>query len=193
MTTGAINPAGLVPLQRYIVLSAAGISLPSPGVCKLKNVGSPRNWDIRPGYGISGATIFFMGNGISEFEVDIFIWEDPGHWIQWEAFSVLLTSPPSPPGTLPTSLGIGHPMLNKKPWLISKVVVADVGGWEVNDTGLWSLTIKFKQDRRAKPAGLAPLEGPPGTGPVVVPLTAQQQLNRDLDAQNAELRAKAGG
>lgn len=189
MSTGVVSP--LIPTQRYIILSAAGVSLASPGIAKVKNAGSPRNWDIRQGYGISGATLVFTGAGLSKFDVDIFIWQ-PDHWLLWELFSVLLTNPPPPPGVLPTSLGIDHPKLNKKPWLITKCVVEDVTSWEENDTGLSSLTIKMIAYRKAKPALLPPLEGPPGTGVAPVPLTAQQRINASLDAENAALRAQAG-
>jgi hypothetical protein len=164
----------------------------SPGVAKIKGAGSPRDWDIRKGYGFSGASLVFTGTSLSEFDVDIFIWE-PEHWLLWEAFSALLTNPPPPPGVLPTSLAIDHPLLNKKPWLITKVVVKDISSWEVSDLGLWSLSIKFIQYRKAMPALLPPLEGPPGAGVAPVPLTAQQKINAALDADNIALRAKAGG
>lgn len=189
MTT-AVDVARLIPSQRYIILSAPGVSLPSPGVAKIKGAGTPRVWDIRKGYGFSGASLVFTGTGLAKFDVDVFIWE-PEHWVLWEAFSLLLTNPPPPPGVIPTSLSIGHPILNKKPWNIEKVVVEDVTSWEVSDRGLWSLTIKFVQYRKPMPAILPPLEGPPGTTAVPVPLTAQQKLNAALDAENAALRARA--
>jgi hypothetical protein len=189
MTT-TIDPAGLIPRRRYIILSAAGVSLASPGVAKIKGAGSPREWDIRKGYGFSGASLVFTGTGLAKFDVDIFIWED-AHWVAWELFSALLTNPPPPPGVMPTSLGIDHPLLNKKPWLITKVVVEDISSWEVSDTGLWSLTISMLQYRKPKPAILPPLEGPPGTSVAPVPLTAQQKINAALDTENAALRAAA--
>ncbi len=188
MTTGAVNP--LIPKQTNIILSGMGISLASPGVAVIKGAGSPREWDTRKGYGYSGASLVFTGTSLSEFDVDILIWED-AHWVQWEAFAVLLTNPPPPPGVIPISLGIDHPILNKKPWLITKVVVKDVSSWEVSDTGLWNCTIKFIQYRKPKVALLPPKEGPPGTGVAPVPLTAQQKINAALDAENAALRAKA--
>ncbi len=188
MSTGAVSP--LIPNRRYIILSAVGVSLASPGVAVIKGAGSPREWDVRKGYGYSGASLVFTGTGLSEFDVDLFLWE-PEHWIQWEAFSVLLTNPPPPPGVLPVSLSIDHPILNKKPWLITKVVVKDISSWTVSDSGLWSLTIKFIQYRKPVVALLPPKEGPPGTGVAPVPLTAQQKINAALDAENAALRAKA--
>ncbi len=183
---------GLSPVRRYIILSAAGVSLPSPGVAKVRGAGSPRNWDIRQGYGVSGASLVFTGTGLAKFDVDIFMWEQE-HWTLWQAFSALLTNPPPPPGVIPVSLGIDHPALNQKPWLITKVVVEDISSLEPNDTGLWSTTIKFIQYRKPKPALLPPLEGPPGSAVVPVPLTAQQKVNAALDAENAALRAKAAG
>lgn len=189
MTTAATVP-GIIPSRRYIILSGAGISLPSPGVAKVKGAGSPRNWDIRQGYGFSGASLVFTGTSLAKFDVDVFIWE-PEHWLLWEAFSALLSNPPPPPGVIPVSLGIDHPILNAKPWLITKVVVEDISSWDVSDRGLWSTTIKFIQYRKPKPALLPPLEGPNGAGVVPVPMTAQQKANAALDAENAALRAKA--
>lgn len=188
MTTQA-DPLGLIPSRRYIILSAAGVSLPSPGVAKIKRAGSPRNWDIRKGYGFSGASLVFTGTGLAKFDVDLFLWE-PEQFVLWEAFSALLTNPPPPPGVIPTSLSIDHPILNKKPWLITKVVVEDVSSWECNEYGLWSLTISFIQYRKAAPALLPPAEGPPGASKVPVPLTAQQKINAELAAENAALRAQ---
>lgn len=188
MSTGVVSP--LAPVQSYITLTAPGLSLPSPGIARIKGAGTPREWDVRKGYGYSGASLVFTGTGLAKFDVDIFIWE-PEDWLLWEAFSFLLTNPPPPPGVMPTSLSIKHPLLNKKPWLITKVVVEDVSSWDVNETGLWSLTIKFIQYRKPAPALLPPLEGPPGTGVAPVPLTAQQKINAQLDAENAALRAKA--
>ncbi len=188
MSTGVVSP--LIPRGRFIILAAAGVSLASPGVCTIKGAGSPRTWDIRKGYGYTGASLVFTGTSLSEFDVDITIWE-PEHWALWEAFSVLLTNPPPPPGVLPVSLSIFHPILNKKPWLIDKVVVKDVSSWDVSDSGRWTTTIKFIQYRKPMVALLPPKEGPPGVGVAPVPLTAQQKINAALDAENATLRAKA--
>lgn len=181
---------GLAPVQRSIILFALGLVFPSPGVAKIKGSGAPRNWDIRQGYGIDGASLFYKGAGLAEFDVDIFIWE-PEHWVQWEIFATVLTNPPSPPGVIPTTLGIAHPILNRKPWLINKVVVNKaIGLWESNDTGLWSVTIPFIEYRKARPVLLPIKEGPPGIAGTAVATTKTQQAIAAQDAANAALRAK---
>lgn len=186
MTTRFIP--GVQPIQRNIILSALGAAFPSPGVAKIKGSGAPRNWDIRMGYGIDGASLFYKGSGLAEFDVDIFIWE-PEHWLLWEVFATVLTNPPAPPGVLPTTLGITHPILNKRPWLITKVVVNKaISLWERNDTGLWSVTIPFIEYRKARPVLLPIKEGPPGISGTAVAQTAQQKINAEADARNAALR-----
>ncbi len=187
MSTGIVSP--LIPNRRYIILSAAGISLPSPGVAVIKGAGSPREWDVRKGYGYSGASLVFTGTGLSEFEVDLFLFE-PEHWAVWTAFAVLLTNPPPPPGVIPVSLGFDHPRVNRAPWFINKVVVKDVSSFETGDTGMESCTIKFIQYRKPVVALLPPKEGPPGASVVPVPLTAQQKINAKLDADNQALELK---
>ncbi len=176
---------GLVPRRGYIVLAVPGLSLRSPGVATIRNLSLPQKWDERPGYGYTGATLVFTGAGLASFDVEIRLVE-PTDWLAWEAFSALITNPPPPPGTLPTAFGIDHPVLNKKPWLVTKVVVLDVAGFEQDETGSWRTTIKFKQYRKPKPALLPPLEPPPAVdGPAFGPPTAAQKRIQDqIDAND---------
>jgi hypothetical protein len=44
-----------------------------PGKCVVHGAGTPREWDIRKGYGLSGATVVFMGMTLSKFEIDVTI------------------------------------------------------------------------------------------------------------------------
>ena len=70
------------PHQDFIVL--AGV--PSPGMAIVKGAGNPRNWDIAKGAYTTGATVKFMGQGLAEFEVDIFCWKAL-HFLQWKVFA----------------------------------------------------------------------------------------------------------
>lgn len=174
------------PHQDFIVLAGA----PSPGLAVVKSPGSPRKWDVRDGYGITGAVCVFMGEGLATFDVDIFCWKDE-HFVAWPIFARLtLVNPPL--GARPTSMSIQHPILQDPPLSISQVVVTNVGGWEQDPDGggLWSRTISFLQYRKPRPALVKPFEGPPGS-PVIVPPPVDPEL---LQIQaNAAAIAKLSG
>jgi hypothetical protein len=152
------------PHQDFIVLAGA----PSPGLAAVKKPDSPRKWDIRDGYGLSGAVVVFMGQGLSaKFDVDILAWETQ-HFIEWEVFArATLVNPPI--GARPISMSIQHPLLNAAPLSILQVVVTNVTQWEQDSDGggLFMRTISFLQYRKPRPALVKPLEGPPGS-PVAV-------------------------
>jgi hypothetical protein len=159
------------PNQDYIVLAGA----PSPGLAIVKGAGSPRKWDVRDGYGLTGAVCVFMGEGLATFDVDIFCWKDE-HFLAWPLFARLtLVNPPI--GARPTSMSIQHPTLNDPPLSISQVVVTNVTAWEQDPdgNGLWCRTISFLQYRKPRPALVKPFEGPPGS-PVVVPPPVDPEL-----------------
>ncbi len=174
------------PHQDYIVLAGA----PSPGYAVVKGAGSPRKWDIQNGYGITGATTIFMGEGLAAFDVDIFCWK-AAHFLAWPVFARLtLVNPPI--GSRPTSMSIQHPVLQDPPLSISQVVVTNVTQWEQDPDGggLWCRTISFLQYRKPRPALVKPFEGPPGS-PIVVPQPIDPEL---LQIQaNAAAIAKLGG
>ena len=49
------------PYQDYIVLAGQR----SPGLAVVRGSDSPRKWDVRNGYGFSGATIVYTGLGLA--------------------------------------------------------------------------------------------------------------------------------
>jgi hypothetical protein len=174
------------PHQDFIVLAGA----PSPGLAAVKKPDSPRKWDIRDGYGLSGAVVVFMGQGLSAFDVDIFCWEDV-HFAEWKVWATLtLTNPPI--GARPTSMSIQHPVLNDAPLSIKQVVVTNCTGWEQDPdgTGLWARTISFLEYRKPRPALVKPFEGPPGSPIVVAPPTDPELL---LIQANTAAIAKLSG
>lgn len=182
------------PRQSYIVLGKAGIIVPSPGLAVVKKAGTPRIWKENPPYGADGASLIYTGAGLSSFEVDIFLWKEPQHWLEWELFVPLLAKPvPLPLGVaLPDfALSIQHPTLNAKPWEIERVVVEDVSTWDQDDKGLWATTIKFKAYRKPKPVLAKPLEGPPGVDAgLPVPKDPAEVIIAELQAKNGALAAK---
>ena len=121
----------------------------SPGLSDIAGANSPRNWDERKGYGLSGATIVYTGDGLAQFSIKVFLWEDE-HFEQWEAFKVLLKKAPA--GTRPKALDIYHPILDDLE--IRSVVVEDRSQLtEVQgEPGMFYVEIKFKQYRAPQPA-----------------------------------------
>ncbi len=166
---------GSPPAQDFIVLAGKR----SPGLAVVRGGGDPRTWDIRAGYGLTGATIVYTGAGLATFEVDIFLWEN-AHWPAWDLFAKATLEQPAPVRN-PTSLSIQHPVLNKAPLRINQVVVEDPGAFEQDDEGgLWRTTIKFIAYRKAVPVLVKPFEGPPGV-----------KTNVAEDPELAEIREKA--
>jgi hypothetical protein len=135
----------LAPMEDFIILGA----FPSPGRAIVRPANSPRDWDIRKGYGFSGATIVYTGAGLAKFEVDITLWDDPIHWTEWDIFAPILAKPVPP---VVTGIDIVHPLLNMAPWNITSVVVEDVSGFEESDYEEFTCTIKFIQFRAPVPA-----------------------------------------
>lgn len=190
----AFGLAPKAPRQNYIVLGKAGIIVPSPGLAVVKKAGSPRKWNEMVGYGVDGASLVYAGTGLSSFDVDIFIWKEPQHWVEWEIFAPLLAKPiPLPLGLAAPefALSIQHPVLNAKPWDIQRVVVEDVSSWEQDDFGKWGLTIKFKAYRKPKPVLVKTLEATPGVNAgIPVPKDPAEVMIAELQAKNAALGAK---
>lgn len=121
----------------------------SPGLSEIAGASSPRDWDVRKGYGLSGATVVYTGDGLAKFSIKIFLWEDE-HFEQWDAFKLLLKKVPR--GTRPKALDIYHPILEDLE--ISSVVIEDrtqltpVQG----EAGMFFVEVKFTQYRAPMPA-----------------------------------------
>lgn len=171
------------PRQPYIVLGP----MQSPGVATVRGLDSPRNWDIRQGYGFSGATVVYKGTGLSKFQVDIDLWL-PEHFIAWNLFSTILAPPK--PGPAGFALGIKHPIINGPPHGIIEVVVENVSEPVQSDTGLWTYTISFLQYRKPLPAIARPIAAIPAAA--APQPTAQDQVELEIQAKIAEAKKLAG-
>jgi hypothetical protein len=57
----------------------------SPGKCDVRNPSSPRKWDKRSGWGLTGATVVYIGDDLSEFSVDFYLWTQPQQ-SDWDGF-----------------------------------------------------------------------------------------------------------
>lgn len=171
------------PEQDYVILG----SKRTPGRATIVSPGSPRKWDKQAGFGISGATLAFLGDDLSEFDLLVDLWE-PEHWTAWTSFArdVLDKRPRgriSPEG----AFDIVHPALNRSPTRISSVVVLDVTGPDQED-GLWTFRIKLSAYRQPKPAlGKPPAAVPAVPGVTPTAKTAEDQAIADLLAEQARL------
>lgn len=85
------------------------LNTPSPGLCDVTGAGSPRKWDERNGYGLSGATIVFTGLGVAKFTTRIWLWTTQ-HFEEWETWKPLVAPPPQ--GQKPRIMDVYHPFLD---------------------------------------------------------------------------------
>jgi hypothetical protein len=170
----AFNP--LTAPCDYILLSG----LKSPGIAEVIGASSPRNWDIREGFGLSGAFLVYKGRGLAKFSVRLTFTESE-HWTLWEAWKPLVMNLPRKrfsQGKDSGALDIWHPILEDLG--IAAVAVEEVLQPTAGDTGDWSVEIKFIEFRRpkialAKPDGAQATPGDPVEDQVIKPLMEQFQ------------------
>jgi hypothetical protein len=134
------------PQQDYVMLGGAK----TPGRATIVGAGTPRSWDVRQGYGYSGAIVVYTGDGLAKFDIVVDLWEKE-HFADWIRFAKIALEK-SPLGTKPKALDIQHPLINLPPLSITSVVVEDVTQFEQDEEGLWTCTIKCLQYRAPKPA-----------------------------------------
>ncbi|WP_437567909.1 hypothetical protein [Sorangium sp. So ce542] len=102
---GMINPLREPDPWTVVVLA----SRRTPGLAEVVGAGSPRDWDERKGYGISGAFLVYTGDGLAKFSVKVYLWED-AHFEEWESFKLIVDKPAR--GVRPKALDIYHPALD---------------------------------------------------------------------------------
>jgi hypothetical protein len=117
----------------------------SPGLADVDGASSPRKWDEAAGYGLSGATIRFTGDGLAKFAVRLRFYTVE-HWAAWDAWKPLVFNRPK--GKSPRALDIWHPHLEELG--IKSVVVEDVSQPKQTADGEWTVEIKFIQFRMPK-------------------------------------------
>jgi len=175
MTVASFN------FQDYVVIDG----VQSPGVAVISGASLTRTWDKRKGYGVTGATLVYMGEDLAEFTIAFQFWD----WIggqrdEWVQFSkdVLVKQPK---GKTPTALQIKHWQLNDPPLSIDAVVVKKIGQPEQDDTALVTVKVDFQQFRPFK-FGFgkvnvpAPKKAPP-TAQDAADLQIQQLTKQFLD------------
>ena len=123
----------------YILLS----NRRSPGLAVVRGASSPRFWDKRRGFALSGARVFFRGVDLAEFFVTLRLLSEED-FEAWHAWRDLLKRPE--PGVRQTALDIWHPILEDLE-IVSAVVLDFTQPTQVAD-GEWNLDIKFMEYRR---------------------------------------------
>ena len=151
---------------------------PSPGLAGVFGANDPRKWDERNGLGLSGATLYFMGNGLAEFSVKIRLWL-PEHWDAWDAWAPLIAKTPYGvrPSTALLRKTIYHPFLAELG--ISDCVVLDQTQWDQVEHGIYEKEIKFKKFRAPTPAMGKPI----GTEEKEEGLSKSEKWAKDLTGQ----------
>ncbi len=151
----------------------------SPGLAEIVNADSPRRWDERKGYGLSGAIIIFRGVMLSHFVIRLTLVTSQD-WADWYAWKPIVDKPPF--GTRPKALDIVHPITEGLG--IKACGIENVGQPVQSDDGLWLVDIKCIEYRRpeialAKPEAskAAPLD------PIDQRIEALTKQYQDLAAQ----------
>jgi len=132
----------------------------SPGVAEIVGASSPREWEERNGYGVTGGFSVFMRRKLARFSVRLRLYESED-WIAWRAWKPIVDKLPKRRGGSGADSGmlsIWSPQLEDLD--IKAVGVAEVGQPEQTGDGEWTIEIKFIEHRSpkvtlAKPQGAA--------------------------------------
>lgn len=147
----------------------------SPGLAEVIGATSPRKWEERGGYGLSGSTVVFRGIGLCKFSVRIKLYTEQD-WNDWHVWKLLVDKPPL--GTRAKALDITHPLTEELG--VAAVVVEEVSQPEQTNDGEWTITIKFIEFRKpkvalAKPDAAKATEADPIETEIIQPLVNQLQ------------------
>jgi hypothetical protein len=115
----------------------------SPGIAEVNAANSPRRWDERRGYALSGARVVYRGIGLTRPIVTLRLYTDQD-WQDWHEWRDLVERPPV--GERARALDIWHPILEDLQ--VTSVVVEDVLQPKQTADGEWSIDIKFIEFRR---------------------------------------------
>ncbi|HEX8795450.1 MAG TPA: hypothetical protein VF765_31085 [Polyangiaceae bacterium] len=166
----------------------------SPGKATVRGANSPRGWDIRKGYALSGATVVPSGDELAEGIKVLFEFWEESQLTDWYAYAAKYfdKSVRFVLGSLtPRPLGIFHPVLAAPPIGITEVVVKDCTQLENDGYGLWSCELTLLQYRKPKPAPAAPSAAIPAA--LSAAPTALDAADREMQAKLAQFQSLTGG
>lgn len=132
----------------------------TPGIATIEGLSSPRKWDERRGYALSGSTVVFRGIGLSSFKIKIRLYTT-ADWKEWDTFRPIVQRPPrntthNPEGDSarlfdrPRALAIQHPFAEQAG--VAACVVTDLSAPEQTGDGEWTITISMLEFRRPQRA-----------------------------------------
>jgi hypothetical protein len=127
----------------YVVLGGQK----TPGLATIVGASSPRKWDERAGYALSGATVWYHGLGLARFSLMLRLYTAE-EWAAWDAFRPLVATPPRTRAA--KGLQIEHPLLAHVG--ITAVVVDELMAPEQTDDGEWTIEIRLIEFRQPKVA-----------------------------------------
>lgn len=158
----------------------------TPGLCDVKKAGSPRRWDKRRGYGLSGSTLVYRGTDLGEFSLCLRLYT-VDDWNAWHAFKGVVRRPEA--GRRATALDIVHPQLAEVD--ITSAVVLDVlAPVQTSPEGEWTIEIPMQEFRRPVVTVAPVAASSPRTEN-----NADLALEREIDRVAGEFaaEARAGG
>ena len=139
-------------LLDVVTIIAAGVPVTSPGICKIgPGKGIPRNWQVREGFGLSGATQAFRGLGLAEFSLTIRMWRVADR-AQWTAFDGAIE--PSPLGAPEKVYRISNPRLSLRG--ITQCVFLNAPLVTDNEDGSDTAVYECRQSRKPLPTLTSP-------------------------------------
>jgi len=173
---GTFNPE-IAPVD-YILLAGEI----SPGLVVISGANSPRRWDERRGYALSGARVVYRGIGLARpiLTFRLLSFED---WNDWHEWTDRVGLQREPVGERARAKDIWHPILEDLG--IVSVVIEDVGQPVQADDGEWHIVVKTIEYRRP----VRRIEDV-GSSEETPALSENQRRIRDLSAQFNRLAAE---
>jgi hypothetical protein len=117
----------------------------TPGLATITGLGTPRKWEEVQGYGLTGATLRYLGNSLSSFTISLRLYSEQ-EWADWYAFKPTVDRTPS--GKRPQALACSHPWLRDAN--VVSMIVEDLLAPEQTGDGEWTIAIKCKQFRAVR-------------------------------------------
>lgn len=156
----------------------------TPGILELGgNSGSPRAWDERGGYGLTGSTLVFTGKKLAAFDMVLSLYTKQD-WLDWRAFLPTVALPFN--SFRPPPLDIVHPYTSD--YGVFKFVVLDIAWPKTTDEGVTQILIPCKAFRGVKYALSKPTSAKATpTDPVDAQIAAS---NAELQGLNQQLAGK---
>ena len=129
-----------------------------PGLAEITGGSTPRKWEQRKGFGMSGAWLKYLGRDLAKFSILIRLSTDQ-ECADWVAFYNAILKPPATRRSAEATRGleVSHPVLDILD--IHSFVPEDVSQPTQIEDGLWQVEIKAIEYRGRPKAQLATLDG----------------------------------